>query len=371
MVDNASGLTCPCAQDMTAFTPLSLRPAMDCAASAEAQRAAALGILDVLDSPPDNTLSQLVELASWTFNVPMATLSLFDAPAVCHKAHFGLPAAHLHHPEALGMEHLLRQGYCVLADANQDPAACEHPWVKGQPGVKFFAAVALCTADGVNVGSLAIMDTLPRELSDREARMLSAMARLAMDHLALQSSARKTARLHAELEQSHGWLLDSVAQDTLTQVANRRALMGFLDKSVSLARREGHALSVLLLDLRDFKRVNEQFGDVVGDRVLHEVATRLASCARGSELVGRMAGDEFMAVLYPCTEEQARMAAERFALAAVGQPVTLGAMAGQAVALQVMTGTSTMGPEAPQTSDELYRRAARALDEAKAAARAH
>lgn len=330
--------------------------------SPEIARLQALQQLNWIDSPPDATLDQLVELVAWTFNVPMVTLSLFDDAQVVHKAHVGLPSDALQQPQGLGADGIVSKGFVVVSDARSQPALLSHPWVTGQLGVRFFAGVALTTSDGHNVGALSVMDTHARELSDHEARILTAMARLAMDHILLQASVRRMAILNAELEQAHGWLLESVAQDSLTQVANRRALMSFIEKSLALARREGHPLSVLLIDVRQFKRINESYGDTVGDKVLREVAARLAQCSRGSELVGRMSGDEFMAVLYPCTLEQARLAAERYASAANGHPVTLGAHGGHQIDLTLATGLSTAESTQELTPDELYRQAALDLD---------
>lgn len=336
--------------------------------SSAVARLQALQALNWVDAPPDATLDQLVELAAWTFNVPMVTLSLFDDPQVVHKAHVGLPSDALAHPLGLGVEDIVGKGFVVASDARSQPGLASHPWVAGNLGVRFFASVALTTSEGHNVGALSIMDTHARELSDHEARILTAMARLAMDHMSLQTTVRHMTTLNAELEQAHGWLLESVAQDSLTQVANRRALMSFIEKTLALARREAQPLSVLLIDLRQFKRINENYGDTVGDKVLREVAARLANCSRGSELVGRMSGDEFMAVLYPCTHEQAKLAAERYAAAASARPVSLGAHGGHQIGLELVTGLSTADHTQETTPDELYRLAALDLDTSKGSA---
>jgi diguanylate cyclase (GGDEF)-like protein len=326
----------------------------------------ALQQLGWLDAPPDATLDQLVELASWTFNVPRVVLSLYGPHGVMHKAHVGLDAQALAVTEGLGAQRVVDQGFLVVNDAHQALGLAEHPWVSGAPGVRFCAAVALSTVEGHNVGALMLLAPQPRELSDHEARILTALARLAMDHMALQSQSRKLTELHEELEQAHGWLLDSVSQDALTQVANRRALMQFLDKTLALARREGQPLSLLLLDVRQFKKINESLGDAVGDRVLREVATRLSGSSRGSEMVGRMAGDEFLAVLYPCSSEQAQLAAERYVQAISSQPVALGAHGGHRIPLSLAFGLATAAHDSALTPDELYRRAVIALDHNKA-----
>ena len=332
---------------------------------AEGARNRALEALDWLDAPPDATLDQLVELAAWTFNVPVVTLSLLGPRSVTHKAQLGLNAAALAVAQPLGGNQVVGRGFLVVGDASQHTELAAHPWVTGEPGVRFLASVALTTAEGYNVGALSIMDTRVRELSDHEARILTALARLAMDHMALRTTMRKTMALHEELQQAHGWLMDSVSQDALTQVANRRALVAFLDKSLALARREQRPLSVLLVDVKQFRDINQQFGDAMGDRVLREVAARLAACARGSELVGRMAGDEFMAVLYPCTAEQAALAAERYVSAVAERTVPLGAVGGFEVQLTLAHGVFTTQPGEAVTADELYRQVALALDHHK------
>ena len=320
--------------------------------------------------PEGATLRQLAELAGWAFDVPMVRVvraeSATDLRCLAHTDH-GVAAEQA---DGSGMDELAmalvrERGYAVVTDAQAHPAMQGHPWVVGEPHLRFVAAVALAGADGLPVGVFCILDTQVRSLSDREARMLTTLANLAMDHLALRATAHRVALMHAELEQRHGWMLESASQDPLTQVANRRALMAFLDKTLALARREGHPVSVLLLDIQGFKDINQQLGDTVGDRVLLEVASRLAGCMRGSELVGRMSGDEFMAVLYPCAAEQAGLAATRYMAAATAQPVVLAAAGGLTVSVRMVSGVSTVQSDQQRTSDELYRLAAAALDAAK------
>jgi len=86
--------------------------------------------------------------------------------------------------------------------------------------------------------------------------------------------------------------------DTLTGLANRSMLMEQLDRHLALARRHGHALGLLYLDLDGFKLVNDQFGHKVGDQVLEIVAERFSKVIREGDLLCRQGGDEFV-VLVP------------------------------------------------------------------------
>jgi diguanylate cyclase (GGDEF)-like protein len=85
--------------------------------------------------------------------------------------------------------------------------------------------------------------------------------------------------------------------DGLTGLANRALLLDRADHAITRARREGHHIALLLIDLDKFKQVNDTFGHAAGDRLLVAVAERLRSCARGSDTPARLGGDEFALLL--------------------------------------------------------------------------
>ena len=85
--------------------------------------------------------------------------------------------------------------------------------------------------------------------------------------------------------------------DFLTDLPNRMLLSDRLTQAIALARRHGHRLAVLFLDLDRFKHVNDSLGHVVGDGLLQSVARRLVKCVRSSDTVSRLGGDEFVLVL--------------------------------------------------------------------------
>jgi diguanylate cyclase (GGDEF)-like protein len=80
--------------------------------------------------------------------------------------------------------------------------------------------------------------------------------------------------------------------------------LAMFDPLTGLYNRRGHALIVVLLDLNDFKEINDKHGHQAGDLVLKEFAKRLASSTRGSDVAARWGGDEFMMLLVDCEVEQ-------------------------------------------------------------------
>lgn len=99
--------------------------------------------------------------------------------------------------------------------------------------------------------------------------------------------------------------------DELTGLRNRRALNQSLSEAIVRAKRQGTLLALMYLDLDGFKLVNDSFGHQAGDQILCEMADRMKSCVRESDIVGRLGGDEFAIVLENLHEaEDARRVAE-------------------------------------------------------------
>lgn len=131
---------------------------------------------------------------------------------------------------------------------------------------------------------------------------------------------------HAALALSNADLRQEVAKlaasDSLTGLPNRRALMTALQRELSRSARSAEPLSVAVVDVDHFKRVNDTFGHLAGDEVLREVASAMVSSLRDLDIVARYGGEEFAVVLPNCGAEQARAALERMR-AAVAQTQTV------------------------------------------------
>lgn len=96
--------------------------------------------------------------------------------------------------------------------------------------------------------------------------------------------------------------------DHLTRLPNRRLLSDYLGKCLSVCRRYNAQGALLLLDLNDFKEINDTYGHLAGDEVLKEIARRLTAVIRKEDIACRLGGDEFIVAMHPQenTEEQAR-----------------------------------------------------------------
>src|SRR5438874_11823473 len=99
--------------------------------------------------------------------------------------------------------------------------------------------------------------------------------------------------------------------DGLTQVANKRHFADFLEREIARAVRHGRPLSLVLFDVDHFKALNDRWGHLAGDRVLHGIAGLVARQVRRDELLARYGGEEFAVVLPETSAEAAAVFCER------------------------------------------------------------
>ena len=123
----------------------------------------------------------------------------------------------------------------------------------------------------------------------------------------VDSMARKNRELHTLYERAHAESLT----DPLTELPNRRFITTHAEGEIARARREGYEVAFLVIDINDFKTINDRYGHADGDRALRTVATALRGALRSYDACARYAGDEFVVILSRCGADMAdRRAAE-------------------------------------------------------------
>jgi diguanylate cyclase (GGDEF)-like protein len=134
-------------------------------------------------------------------------------------------------------------------------------------------------------------------------------------------------RLRDELAKARGRIasLERLAdEDPLTGVANRRAFVRQLSRTIAFTHRYGVPASVVYFDLNNMKQINDAHGHPVGDAALRHLATVLRENVRSSDIVGRLGGDEFGVILAQTEEAQAHSKAAALAKAIADAPLREG-----------------------------------------------
>ena len=155
------------------------------------------------------------------------------------------------------------------------------------------------------------------------------------------------------------------AHDGLTGLLNRRTLMERADEALALARRNGQALAVLMLDIDHFKKINDAHGHQVGDTVLATFAKVLTACLRTGDVVGRYGGEEFCVLLHMANVEEACAVDRR-----VREQLSSSSVEMHGLEISFSAGLACTAHPFDETLTELIGRSDRALYQAKSDGRA-
>ena len=223
----------------------------------------------------------------------------------------------------------------------------EKDYLPGVPGARSEIALPLI-AEGQVIGVLNCESPEPNAYQKEHVRTLSVVAQ----HLAV---VLRTAQLHAEARRLS-------ITDPLTGLYNRRFFMSQFEDAIGRAQRYEHRLALVFGDLDRFKSINDRFGHHTGDRALQAVSEAMRRSIRGTDMLARMGGEEFAALLMETDCDRALQVAHRF----LTQIRNLGFKAddGQPVSISMSAGIALF-PEHGDSATALLRHSDEGLYEAK------
>lgn len=150
-------------------------------------------------------------------------------------------------------------------------------------------------------------------LRNQDRRMEQRVARR------MQEMQNEIADLHAKEQ----LLIIQAHQDGLTGLANRVMLIDHFCFAVERAKRSGKSFALVMIDLNDFKAINDNYGHAAGDLVLVTVARRLVGAVRGCDTVARLGGDEFVLIIESFEDPQELVHVGRKLMGTLSDPITL------------------------------------------------
>ena len=202
--------------------------------------------------------------------------------------------------------------------------------------------------DELLLGALSVYSTELEQYTEDHMRLLETVTRLASDALS-------NAMQHAEAE-------SNALTDQLTGLPNARYMALRFDEEASRARRNARPFQVVMLDLDDFKIVNDTFGHKVGDKMLREMARIIQAQLREYDFLARYAGDEFVAIVQELADTQVDDLRQRIEIAV--SEFALQVRGGGQARVGISVGTSTYGADG-ETLDQLLVAADQAMYRAK------
>jgi signal transduction histidine kinase len=179
-----------------------------------------------LDTRPEDAFDDLTNLASLICATPIALVSLVDSGRIWFKSKVGLNVTEIPRIDGFCSSVILSDQPLIVPDAADDDRLASHPLVTSAPNIRFYAGAPLITASGQRVGSLCVIDTVPRHIDDDQASALQSIARAVVTQLELRHSVSQSAA-------SVRWLRD-VHLYTETQVSERTRQLAAAHHSLQL-----------------------------------------------------------------------------------------------------------------------------------------
>ncbi|GAB4239919.1 MAG: hypothetical protein Kow00121_66470 [Elainellaceae cyanobacterium] len=169
----------------------------------ETERLAALRRYNILDTPSEQAFDRITSLAARLFNVPTALVSLVDESRAWFKSCYGFNQQEVARDATICSFALLYNSVLIVPDARQDERFACNPFVQSEPGLRFYAGAPLLTKDGLNLGTLCLLDTTPRDtFTDEQKATLADLAAIVMDELDLRLALAMQTAVEQERQQA-------------------------------------------------------------------------------------------------------------------------------------------------------------------------
>ena len=248
----------------------------------EASRINSLIKLDVLDTDPDERFDRITRLAKQFFDVPIALISLVDRKRQWFKSKQGLEVEETERRvsfcghailKPVSMKQEIR--IMEIQDATRDERFADNPLVTDEPYIRFYAGFVLQSHDDFNLGTLCIIDTKPRKLTEQQWDNFYDLGMVAQN--ALQSLRHEDKDLHTELYNRRGFL--SVAEYMLHNCERQRL-----------------GATLYYFDMINFATLVEEYGGLIEKEILGNFVNFLKTTFRKSDILARIDKERFVAV---------------------------------------------------------------------------
>lgn len=243
----------------------------------ETERLKSLYMMDLLDKKDDERLDRLTRLAKTAFDVPIGLISLLDRDRQWLVSCSGEVSVRETSRNISFCAHaILAQGIFIVKDASVDERFHDHPFVAGDPHIRFYAGCPVRLPDGSIAGTICIIDDVPRDFTPENINTLLDLGAIVEDEF---------------------YIISMAMTDTLTELPNKRGFYKLGEKRFAWLTDNKRSFSLIYLDVENITAINEFFGHTEGDSTLKKFASVLLRCLKKTDVAARLEGGKFAILL--------------------------------------------------------------------------
>ncbi|MDJ1472070.1 GAF domain-containing sensor histidine kinase [Xanthocytophaga flava] len=231
--------------------------------SNEESRLQALQGYHILDTQPEKDFDDIVQLASQICQTPISLISLVEQQRQWFKSRVGLDYKELPRETSFCGHAILQAGIFVVKDTHTDERFIDNPLVEGDPGIRFYAGIPLINPDGFRLGTLCVIDRVPRELTSEQQFALQVLGQQVVHQLelrrrnfslmsAIEQSQAQTNRIN-HLNEMNSKIISVISHDLRSPLNTIRGMINFLEIEEGLPIQIQHLIQKLneMLDSTD------------------------------------------------------------------------------------------------------------------------
>jgi len=276
-------------------------------ASTATVRLAGLHKMAIFYTPLEERFERLSRLGKRAMGVRVAAVSLVTAEKQWFKSVIGWRVGELPLKDSLCLPVIESGEPLVVFDTLKDPRFSASKYVTARPKFRFYAGYPIRDSESSIIGTYCVFDVKPKKPDSGLMDTLVDLGQLAERELVTADLWDAQGQLVAKLGEARRQAL----LDTLTRVWNRRGGLELLEMMLERSASSYEQFAVCMVDLDNFKAVNDANGHPVGDQILRKVAASIVSSVRPDDIVSRYGGDEFLLILRDASPDIARGVAQR------------------------------------------------------------
>jgi diguanylate cyclase (GGDEF)-like protein len=268
-------------------------------------------------TPIEERFERLTRLARRALKVPVAAITFLNDEKQWFKSVAGWNVAELPHSQSFCPITIASERLTVFEDTQQEASLRQHALVTTGPRFRFYAGMPIADENENICGTFCVFDQKPRQLSAEDRATLCDLAALAQREIV----GEQMLTVHHSMTSKLSIARREAMMDPLTRLWNRRGASVLIKNALETARERRSTVGIAILDLDNFKCINDTYGHQTGDEVLRKTALRLIQGLRTNDSVCRMGGDEFLLLMKDVDSKAARQTMERLRQRIVGAPI--------------------------------------------------
>lgn len=276
-------------------------------ASTATVRIAGLHKMAIFYTPLEERFERISRLGRQAMGVRVAAVSLVTTEKQWFKSVVGWRVTELPIADSLCLPVIENGEPLIVHDTRDEPRFASSRLVKSGPKFRFYAGYPIRDADGTLIGTFCVFDMRPKEPDPGLMETLVDLGQLAEREVVTADLWDAQSQLVTKLGEARRQAL----LDTLTRVWNRRGGTELLDMMLERSQKSFEQFSLCVIDIDQFKEINDENGHTYGDQVLRKTAASIVGSVRPEDIVCRYGGDEFLVILRDGGADAARMVAER------------------------------------------------------------